>query len=45
MVLARMLSESVVFFYGGAMAVGVILVFLMVLFQVIHYFSPVPAFF
>ncbi|CAA6675605.1 unnamed protein product [Spirodela intermedia] len=33
MAFARMLSESVVFYYGGAMAVGVILVFLMVLFQ------------
>ncbi|XP_078430378.1 transmembrane protein (DUF2215) isoform X2 [Wolffia australiana] len=33
MALARLLSESIVFYYGGAMAVGVILVFLMVLFQ------------
>ena len=43
MVSARALSESVVFYYGGAMTVGIILVFLMILFQVntLHYLSIV----
>ncbi|XP_072974344.1 uncharacterized protein [Typha angustifolia] len=33
MAMARVLSESVVFYYGGAMTIGIILVILMVLFQ------------
>ena len=34
MSLARVLSESIVFYYGSAMTVGIILVILMILFQV-----------
>lgn len=33
MSLARVLSESIVFYYGSAMTVGIILVILMILFQ------------
>lgn len=32
---AHTLSESVVFYYGGAMTIGIILVILMILFQVL----------
>lgn len=35
MLLAHGLSDSVVFYYGGAMSVGVILVILIILFQVL----------
>lgn len=34
MLLSRVLSESLVFYYGSAMTIGIILVILMILFQV-----------
>jgi len=36
MVVAHTLSESVVFYYGGAMTIGIFLVILIILFQVIY---------
>lgn len=36
MVVAQTLSESVVFYYGGAMTIGIFLVILIILFQVIY---------
>lgn len=36
MVVAHTLSESVVFYYGGAMTIGIFLVILIILFQVIR---------
>ena len=36
MAVAHILSESVVFYYGGAMTIGIFLVILIILFQVIY---------
>lgn len=36
MAVAHTLSQSVVFYYGGAMTIGIFLVILIILFQVIH---------
>jgi len=36
MVVAHTLSESVVFYYGGAMTIGIFLVILIILFQVMY---------
>jgi hypothetical protein len=36
MAVAHTLSESVVFYYGGAMTIGIFLVILIILFQVIY---------
>lgn len=36
MVVAHTLSESVVFYYGGAMTIGIFLVILIILFQVTY---------
>jgi hypothetical protein len=38
MTVAHMLSQSVVFYYGGAMTIGIFLVILIILFQVSYYF-------
>lgn len=35
---ASLLSKSLVFYYGSAMAIGVLLVVLMILFQVIKFY-------
>ena len=36
MMVAHALSESVVFYYGGAMTIGIFLVILIILFQVMY---------